>query len=89
MFFNTHVDYIRFQKKSNFSLYKKWSNFFINLFSRLYSNIICKNIVKTLWKFEVGYIQTCTTLESSTMWHPKKGHYSVLSPLEIINKLWF
>jgi hypothetical protein len=28
----------------------------------------------------VGYIQTCTSLESSTMWHPKGDHHSVLSP---------
>jgi len=34
-------------------------------------------------KFEVGYIQTCTHLEDNTMWHPKGGHCSVLSPNNI------
>jgi hypothetical protein len=34
---------------------------------------MCKNIVKIFQKFEVGYIQTCTSLESNTMWHPKRG----------------
>ncbi len=48
--------------------------------SKLYSNIICKNIVKIFRKFEVGYTQTCTPLESSTMRDPKGGHRSVLSP---------
>jgi len=50
------------------------------LASKLYSNIICKNIVKIFQKFEVGYTQTCTPLESSTMWDPKGSHCSVLSP---------
>ncbi len=40
---------------------------------RLYSNIICKNIVKMFQKFEVRYIQTCTSLESNTLWHPKRA----------------
>ncbi len=31
-------------------------------------------------KFEVGYIQTCTSLKSSTMWQPKGGHHNKLSP---------
>jgi hypothetical protein len=30
-------------------------------------------------KFEVGYIQTCTSLKS-IMWYPKGDHHSVLSP---------
>jgi hypothetical protein len=33
-----------------------------------------KNILKIFQKFEVGYTQTCTFQESSTMWHPKGGH---------------
>jgi hypothetical protein len=66
---------------SNLPLYKmEWNNLFSNLLYRLYSNIICKNIVKIFQKFEVGYTQTCTSLESSTMWHPKGGHCNVLSP---------
>ncbi len=36
-------------------------------------NIICKNIVKIFQKFEVGYTQTCTSLESNIMGHPKRG----------------
>jgi len=61
----------------------KWNNFFFNLLPRLYSNIICKNIVKIFWKFEVVYIQTSTPLESTTMWHPKRSHYNVLSPFVV------
>jgi hypothetical protein len=61
----------------------KWNNFFFNLLPRLYSNIICKNIVKIFWKFEVGYTQTSTPLESTTMWHPKRSHYNVLSPFVV------
>jgi len=54
------------------SLYKmKWDSLYSNLLPRLYSNIICKNIMNFFRKFEVGYIQTCTSLESSIMWHPK------------------
>jgi hypothetical protein len=66
----------------NIPFYKiKWNGLFYNFLSRLYSNIICKNIMKIFQKFEVGYIQTCTLLESSTMWHPKGGHCIVLSPV--------
>jgi hypothetical protein len=65
----------------NLSFYKMKLIFFSNLLPKLYFNIICKNIVNFFWKFEVGYIQTCTSLESNTMWHPKGGHRSVLSPL--------
>ncbi len=69
---------------SNLPLYRmKWNIFFSNLLHRLYSNILCKNIVKIFWKFKVGYIQTCTSLESNTMWHSKGGHCSVLSPSKI------
>ncbi len=46
---------------------------------RLYSNVICKKIVKIFWNFEVRYTQTCTSLKSSTIWHPKRGHHSVFS----------
>jgi hypothetical protein len=66
---------------SNLLLYKmKWNNLFFNLLPKLYSNTICKNIMKIFRKFEVGYSQTCTSLESSTMWHPKGGQCNVLSP---------
>jgi hypothetical protein len=45
-----------------------------------------------LWKsfkiLKVGYIQTCTSLESSTMWHPKEGHHSVLSPWKRKGQQW-
>jgi hypothetical protein len=58
----------------------KWNSFFSNILPRLYSNIICKNIVKIFQKFEMGYTQTCTSLESSTMWHPKGGHHIVFFP---------
>jgi hypothetical protein len=37
--------------------------------------------MKIFWKFEVGYIQTCTSLETNTMWHPKGDHCIALSPL--------
>ncbi len=57
---------------SSLPLYKmKQNNLFFNFLPRLYSNIICKNIVRIFQNFEVGYIQTCTSLESSTMWHPR------------------
>jgi hypothetical protein len=59
----------------------KWIIIIFNLLPRLYSNIICKNIVKIFWKFKVGYTQTCTSMESSLMWHPKGGHHSVVSPI--------
>ncbi len=45
----------------------KLNNFFSNIFSRLYSNIICKNIMIFFQNFEVGYIHTCTTLKSNIM----------------------
>jgi len=44
--------------------------------------------MKLFQKFEVGYIQTCTTLESNTMWHPKGGHRNVLSPINDMEKIW-
>jgi len=69
------------QTHSNLPLYKmKRNNFYFNVLPRLYSNIICKNIVKLFQKFEMGYIQTCTPLESNIMWHPNGGHYRVFSP---------
>jgi hypothetical protein len=82
VFLNIHVHYICFHKiYSNLSFYKmKWNNFFSNILIRLYFDIICKNIVKIVQKFEVGYSQTCTSLESSGMWHPKANHRNVLSP---------
>jgi hypothetical protein len=81
VFLNTHVHYTCFHKYIPISHFiMEWNNLFSNLLPRLYSNIICKNIVKIFQKFEVGYIQTCTSLESSTMWHPKGGDHSVFSP---------
>jgi hypothetical protein len=73
VFLNIHVHYIYFHKiYSNLSFYKmKWNNFFFNILLRLYFNIICKNIMKIVQNFEVGYSQTCTSLESSAMWNPK------------------
>ncbi len=58
---------------SNLPTYETKLIFFFsfNFLPKLYSNIICKNIVKSFWKFEVGYSQTCTSLKSKTMWHPK------------------
>jgi len=48
--------YLFSQIYSNLPLYKmKWNSFFSNLLPRLYSNIICKNIVKIFQKFKVGY----------------------------------
>ncbi len=34
-----------------------------SILPKLYFNIICKNIVNFFQKVEVGYIQTCTSLE--------------------------
>jgi len=72
------------QVYSSNTLYKmKWNNFLFNILPRLYSNIICKDIMKLFQKFDMGYIQACTPLESSIMWHPN-GHHNVLSPIIII-----
>ncbi len=73
MFLSIHVHCIFFsQIYSNLSFYDmKWNIFFFNILPRLYSNIICKNLVKIFENFEMGYTQTCTSLESSTMQHPK------------------
>ncbi len=80
VFWYTSTLHLLPQIYSNFPLYKmKWI-FFSNLLHMLYSNIICKNIVKLFQKFEVGYTQTCTSLESNTMWHLKGGHHRVFSP---------
>jgi hypothetical protein len=53
----------------------KLNSFISNLSPKLYFNIIWKNVVNVFQKFEVGYTQTCTSLESSVM-----GHCSVFSP---------
>jgi hypothetical protein len=69
-----------FHKYTSISHVIKWNDFLnINILPRLYSNIICKNVVNFFQNFEVGYIQTCTPLESNTMWRPTRGHYNVLS----------
>jgi hypothetical protein len=82
VFLSPQVHNICFHKYTPLSHFIKWNEivFFPNILPRLYSNIICKNIGKFFQKFEMGYIQTCTPLESSTMWHPKGGHRSVLWP---------
>ncbi len=49
---------------------------------KLYSNILCKNVVEIFQIFEMGYIQTCTSLECSRMWHPDRGHRNKFSPSE-------
>jgi hypothetical protein len=77
------------QVYSNFPPYKmKWNSLFFNILSRLYSNIVCKNIGKFFQKFEVGWTQTCTTLKSNIMWHPKGGHCSVHSFQSFRMLLW-
>jgi len=84
VFFSTHLHYIYFHKYIQISHFMKWNEmnfFFPNIMLRLHYNIICKNLMKIFQKFEVGYIQTCTSLESNRMWHPKGGHHSVLSPM--------
>jgi len=72
------------QIHSIFPLYKmKWNSFFSIILPRLYSNIICQDIVIFFQNFKVWYIQTCTSLENSTMWHHKRGHHNVLSPFDV------
>jgi hypothetical protein len=73
---------------SNLPLYKmKWNKFFFNFLPRLYFNIICKNTMKIFQKFEVGYTQTCTSMESSTMWHLKRVIVMCFHPTIIYG--WF
>jgi hypothetical protein len=68
---------------SIFPLHKmKWF-FFSVLLPRLYSNIVCWNFVNFFQNFKVWYIQTCTSLKSSTLWHLKRGHHNVLSPFDV------
>ncbi len=75
---------------TNLPLYKmKCNSLFLNILPRLYSIIIWKNITIFFQKCEVGYIQTCTPLESNIMWHPKRGHCNVLSPKTTFKKLFF
>jgi hypothetical protein len=74
---------------SNLLFYKMKYIYFPNVLPKLYSNIIyAKIIVKFVQNFEVGYTQTCTPLKNSTMWHPKKGHHSVLSPFSHLKFLF-
>jgi hypothetical protein len=55
---------------SNLPFYKmKWFFFFSNILPRVIF-IICKNIMKGFQKFEIGQIQTCTSLKSIIKWHP-------------------
>jgi hypothetical protein len=66
----------------------KWNSFFFsNFWPRLYFNKICKTIVKIFQRFEVGYIQTCTSLENSTMWHFKR--FTIMCFHPTINYGWF
>jgi hypothetical protein len=85
VFLSTQVHYICFHKYIPFSHFIKWNEivFFSIILPRLYSNIICRNIVKCFQNFKVWNIQTCTYLESNTMWHLKKGHQNVLSPFDV------
>jgi hypothetical protein len=89
MFLNTQVHYIRFLKYTPISHFIKWNEIILILIflPMLYFNIICKNIMKIFQKFEVGYTQTCPSLESNTMWHPKRSRYKVISPNNIILNL--
>ncbi len=59
VFLSSQVHNICFHKYIPLSHFIKWNEivFFPNILPRLYSNIICKNIVKFFQKFEVGYIQ--------------------------------
>jgi hypothetical protein len=84
VFLNTHVHYIHFHKCIPISHFIKWNGFFSNLLPRLYANIICKNILKIFQKLEVGYIQTCTSLKSNIIWQPRRGHYNVFSPINLL-----
>jgi len=80
VFFSTQVHYILFYKYTPISHFIKWNVFFFpNILFKLYSNIIYKSIVIFFQKFEVGYTQTCTSIERNTMWQPKGGHCNVLS----------
>jgi len=84
MFFNTQMHYICFHKYNPISHFIKWNDFLKKkILLRLYFNITCKNIVKFFQKFERGYIQTCTPLENSTMWHPKGVTIVCFHPLMI------
>ncbi len=78
VFFNTDVHYICFHKYIPISHFTKWNEIVSFLISCL--NYILTKHAKIFQKFEVGYIQTCTSLESSTIWQSKAGHHSVLSP---------
>ncbi len=90
MFLNTKIHYIHFHKYTPISHFITWNKivfFFSNFLPRLYFNIICKNIMKIFQKFEVGYTQTCTSLESSTMWHFRRVIVMCFHPT--INYGWF
>jgi hypothetical protein len=66
---------------SNLPLYKmKWNSSFFHILP-IYV-IFQHNMQKyceIFQKFEMGYIQACTPLESSIMWHPKGDHHNVFS----------
>ncbi len=83
VFLNTHVHHILFpQIYSNLPIYKmKWNHFFSNILPKVYSNIICKNVVKifqslrwdTLKHAHPWKVIKCHTLKGSTImcFHPK------------------
>jgi hypothetical protein len=63
-FFSTNI-------LQSLTLWNEMKYIYIYILPRLYSNIICKNVVKIFENFEMGYTQTCTSLESNIMQHPK------------------
>ncbi len=83
VFFSTKVHYIHFDKYTPISHFIKWNEIVSFLISRLrlYYNIIWKN---KLWKYFRSLRWDTFKLESSTMWHPKGDHCSVLSPMNMI-----
>ncbi len=76
--------YITFVFTNTFQSLKFWNEIIhYNILFKLYSNIICKNIVKIFQKFEMGNIQTHTFLKKNTNWHPEGHHCSVLSLVNV------
>jgi hypothetical protein len=64
--------YITFVFTNTFQSLKFWNEIIhYNILFKLYSNIICKNIVKIFQNFEMGYIQTCTFLKKIQIDTPK------------------
>jgi hypothetical protein len=71
VFLSTH--YTRFHKYTPISHFIKWNEIkkiLISCLGYILTQYV-ENILKIFQKFEVGYTQTCTSLESSAMWHPR------------------